>query len=246
MAEDGRNMKVARLNHAGLKTFAGYMESLKHGAAHQVPTGLLTSPENTELLSVNLEVELRDFASRFDAAEYLHQRFTAVGLADAERDAGMWAWLSLFYFDSVCPAGPGGVRKPGASARHIPEVDNFQRYYRHLLAGPYRIYRAHRSDPARALALLCQPLDSPGDMVEQFASRQELVTNPGVIGLATKLYVDMTSRRQKRGAGSKGGGSARRLWEVLDQFDLTWDLYAASTDELASVMPKEFSRFLKC
>lgn len=238
-------MKVARLNPAGLNTFAAYMESLKQGAAHQAPTGLLSSPENTELLPVDLEVEPRDFATRFEAAEYLHQRFVTVGLVDAERDAGMWAWLSFFYFDSVCPVGPGGVRKPGASARHIPEVGNFQRYYRHLLAGPYRIYRTHRADPERAMALLCQPLDSPGDVVEQLASRQELVTNPGVIGLATKLYVDMTSRRPKRGAGGKGGGSARRLSDVLEQFDLTWDLYAASADELASVMPREFARFLK-
>ena len=76
------------------------------------------------------------------------------------------------------------MRKPGALARHIPEPGNFQRYYRHLLAGPYRIYRAHRDDPQRALALLCQPLDSPGDVVEQLASRQELVTNRGIMELA--------------------------------------------------------------
>ena len=93
--------------------------------------------------------------------------------------------------------------------------------------------------------MLCQPLDSPGDVVEQLASRQELVTNPGIIGLVTKLYVDMDTKRPKRGAGGKGGGSARRLSDVLEQFDLTWDLYAASADELVNVMPREFERFLK-
>ena len=237
-------MKVARLNANGLATFAGWLESLKAGGSIQAPMALLADDQNTEPLSEELEVEQRSFTNRFEAAEYFHSQFATAGLTDVQRDAGLWAWLSLFYFDSVCPPGRGGVRKPGALARHIPEPGNFQRYYRHLLAGPYRIYRAHRDDPQRALALLCQPLDSPGDVVEQLASRQELVTNPGIMELATRLYVDLDEQRPKRGAGGKGGGSARRLSDIIEQFDLTWDLYAASGEELASVMPKEFSRFL--
>jgi hypothetical protein len=71
----------------------------------------------------------------------------------------------------------GGHRKPGERARHIPDATNFLRYYRHLLAGPWRTYRTHRDDPGRARVVLCQPLHTPGDLVEQLASRQELVTN---------------------------------------------------------------------
>ena len=88
-------------------------------------------------------------------------------------------------------------------------------------------------------------MESPGDVVEQLASRQEVVTNPGILELATKLYVDSATQRIKRGAGGKSGGSARRLYDVIEQFDLTWDLYASSGDELAAVMPKEFARFLQ-
>lgn len=238
-------MKVARLNASALATFAGWVEALKAGGSIQAPTSLLMNEQSTEPLSADVEVEARDFTSRFEAAEYLHTQFSTAGLSDVEGDQGLWAWLSLFYFDVVCPPGRGGARKPGALARHIPEPGNFQRYYRHLLAGPYRIYRAHRDDPMRALALLCQPLDSPGDLVEQLASRQELVTNPGIMELATRLYVDTENLRPKRGAGGKGGGSARRLSDIIEQFDLTWDLYAASGEELATVMPKEFSRFLR-
>ena len=228
-----------------MDTFAGWLETLKTGGSLLPPTGLLASLDSTESLGTDVEVEARTFASRFEAAEYLHARFTAADLTDVERDRGLWAWLSLFYFDAVCPAGRGGERKPGATARHIPEPGNFQRYYRHLLAGPYRIYRAHREDPARALVVLCQPLDTPGDVVEQLASRQELITNPGIMGLATRLYVDNATQHIKRGAGGKSGGSARRLSDVIEQFDLTWDLYAATVDELVSVMPHEFEKFLR-
>lgn len=237
-------MKARRLNESGIAIFAGWMETLKQGGSVQAPASLLTNPETAEALAVVVEVEPRTFANRFEVAEYLFTRFSAAGLTDVDNDRGLWAWLSLFYFDSVCPAGKGGSRKPGAQPRHIPEPGNFQRYYRHLLGGPYRIYRAHRDDPKSALALLCQPLETPGDVVEQLASRQELVTNRGIVALATKLYFDHTTQKLKRGAGGKAGGSARRLSDVIDQFDLTWDLYASTADELAAVMPKEFAKFL--
>jgi hypothetical protein len=95
------------------------------------------------------------------------------------------------------------------------------------------------------MVVLCQPLDKPGDVVEQLASRQELITNRGIMELATKLFVDAATQRIKRGAGGKTGGSARRLSDVIEQFDLTWDLYVATSDELVAVMPKEFDKFLK-
>lgn len=239
-------MKVARLNENSLATFATWLDALKSGTAVLAPTSLLSDPQAIEPLPADVEVEARGFASRFEAADYLHSRFAAAGLTEVEQDRGLWAWLSLFYFDAVCPPGRGGERNPGATARHIPEPGNFQRYYRHLLAGPYRIYRAYRSDtPTLAMAVLCQPLDTPGDVVEQLASRQELITNRGIMGLATTLYVDSSLQRIKRGAGGKGGGSARRLSDVIEQFDLTWDLYAATVDELIAVMPKEFAKFLQ-
>ena len=171
-------MKVARLNESGIATFAGWLETLKQGGSVQAPMSLLTNPAATESLAVQVEIEQRTFTTRLEAAEYLFSRFAAAGLTDVDRDRGLWAWLSLFYFDSVCPVGKGGIRKPGAQPRHIPEPGNFRRYYRHLLGGPYRIYRAHRDNPKRAMALLCQPVNLPGDVVEQLASRQEVVTNP--------------------------------------------------------------------
>jgi hypothetical protein len=127
--------------------------------------------------------------------------------------------------------------------RWIPEVNNFQRYYRHLLAGPYRIFRAHRDDPERALALLCGPLDKPGDIVEQLASRQEIVTNKAIMLGATRLYIDPATRKPRRGAGGRSGGSPRRLADVLKQFDVTWDLYAMTADNLLGLLPSEFDRF---
>ncbi|MBL7963726.1 MAG: hypothetical protein JNM31_07755 [Flavobacteriales bacterium] len=237
-------MKIGRLTDVGMARFATWLDSLRIDPTIQPPAELLTDLIACEPLGASVELEAKRLSSRFDAAEYIHGCITAEQLPEVEGDSGLWAWLSLFFIDTVCPPDAKGGRKPGALARHIPEPSNFQRYYRHLLAGPYRIYRAHRDDPRRALALLCQPVDSPGDVVEQLASRQELVTNRGIMGLATKLYVAPDSLKVKTGAGGKGGGSARRLSDVIEQFDLTWDLYAATPNELAAVMPLEFAKYL--
>lgn len=112
-----------------------------------------------------------------------------------------------------------------------------------MLLGPYLIYRAHLDKPDRAMALLCRPPHIVAELEAQIAAYQELVTNPSVVELATKLYYDPQTKTTKSGTGGKGPGSPRRLVTVLSQYDLTWDLYSATTDELMNLLPNEFERF---
>jgi hypothetical protein len=120
---------------------------------------------------------------------------------------------------------------------------DFRRYYRHLLAGPYRVFKAHRDDPNRTLALLCGPLHQISDVYLELAQRQELVTNPAVVAAATTLYYDPKKGGLKR-SGSKGApGTIRRFAEVLMQLDVTWDLYSMTAEELIGMLPPEFDRF---
>ncbi|HCO27060.1 MAG TPA: hypothetical protein DIT97_30135, partial [Gimesia maris] len=90
------------------------------------------------------------------------------------------------------------------------------------------------------------------DIVEQLASRQELVTNGSLLGTATALYLNKETSRAKRGVttteklnGRTRGkpGTVRRLIDVYKQFDLAWDLYAMDTESVVSILPKEFNRF---
>ena len=236
-------MKARRLSESGMQVFGAWINSIKQGGMTLLPDEMLSDSQYSEPLEKDVEIEFKKFTNRYEAAEYLYTQFNNVEGLNIEQDRGLWAWLSLFFFDVVCPKDQYGVRKLGAIVRYIPEPGDWRRYYRHLLAGPYRIYRFHRESPKSALALLCQPVDSPGDVVEQLAARQELVTNRGIMELATFLYVDPKTQCTKRGAGGKSGGSARRLTDVIDQLDLTWDLYDANRDELLAVMPHEFDKF---
>jgi hypothetical protein len=235
-------MKLRKFNNHGVAAFNAYLDALETAPALPVPSNLLDDPQYSEPVSVSVDLDQQPFENRYAAAAYLHGKLSLAGLPDLDRDKGLWAWLTLLYFDAVCPL-KAGARSLGERARYIPAFENYTKYYRHLLASPYRIYKAHRDNPERAMAVLAGMLNSPGDIAEQLAARQEMITNKTLMETATRLYIDPATKKARRGAGGKSGGSARRLADIINQFDVTWDLYAMQVPELIGVLPKEFNRY---
>lgn len=235
-------MNLSRFNVEGIEAFRKFLDSLRTNPLLTPPFELLTDSSYSNEIA-RVEVHSINFKTRLAAGEWLLTTLDHPDISGLAKDIGLWSWLSLLHFNSVCPADPKGERHPGHLARHIPEVTNFQRYYRHLLLGPWSIVRAYRDAPETALCVLCQPLDSPGDIVEQLASRVERITNRALISAATKLYVDPITHLPRRGSGGKSQGGPRRLTTVCDQYDVTYDLYTINADELIGMLPKEFNRF---
>jgi hypothetical protein len=236
-------MRLRRLTPQGIAQFSEYLDLLENESIRLVPTHLLEDAVCSEQFGAATEIQKKTFGSRYAAAEYLDSLLCNTGVTDLDRDVGLWAWLTLFYFDEVCPKDKTGGRSPKERARYMPEPENHQRYYRHGLLGAYLIFRAHRDEPKRAMALLYQPLHIIDDIIAQLAAYQEIISNKSIIAMATKLYLDPVTGEPKVGARAKGPGSPRRLAAVLDQFDVTWDLYAMSLKEFWAVLPKEFDRF---
>jgi len=208
-----------------------------------VPAPLLEGPDLTAVVEPAIEMQPRVFAARFEWACFSEELLRPHPAVELQRDTGLWAWLTLVFFDSVCPADGNGNRRVGQRARYVPSGTDFRTYYRHLLEGPWRIAHAHRDNPKRALGVLTGPLDRPGEIAEQLSSRQELVSSATVMEVTTKLYVDPRTAKPKRGAGGAGPGSPRRLADVLAQFDVTHDIYGMESDRLLAVLPTEFDRF---
>jgi len=185
----------------------------------------------------------KKFPNRLGLAKYIYGKLSQCEIENPERNKGLWVWLSLLYFDQLCPPNSKGVRKPGERARWIPDLTSWMRYYRHLVVGPYRIFAAHKDEPELLVAILANDPSTSGDLYEQIASRQQLITNRNVVETINRLYFDEKKKKLKRGAGGKEKGGARRLADTLNQFDLTYDLYSVDTDTLVKLLPNEFSRF---
>ena len=235
-------MSLNRLTQPGVTAMNDWLDSVQNEPVEAPPATLINLGQFVEPTGYGRIAEPIEFRSRFEWGQYAMKLFGDTPDAQIQADGGMWAWLTLIYFDQVCPP-VGGIRRIRQRARYIPTGTDFRTYYRHLLAGPWQILAAHRDDPVRTQALLGGEISKPGDLYEQMASRMELATSATVLSLLNALYLDSTTGHRKRGAGGAGRGSPRRLADVLMQLDMTFDIYAMPLERLLKLLPKEFDRF---
>jgi hypothetical protein len=226
---------VRALNKAGEAAFRAFLGSVRTDPAAPLPFAVLYDDATSEPLRWTIDIEPHVFASRLQAARYLNELFQAAGALDLEREEGMWSWLALFYFDVLCPE-LRGRRSPGEEARFI--LDR-RRYFRHLLAAPWSIFKAYGADPDQAMIVLCQPLHRPGRYCDHLAARKELLTSPAVVGAATRLYYDPATGKPKRRGHSTQPGNFARFIAVVSQLDVTFDLYSLTADALLWRLPRE-------
>lgn len=234
-------MLARRLTQSGIEQFDAFLTSLRDHPHADAPLDLLTESAASEPIDVEIEAEVRRFRSRLEVAEYL-SRLLRLDTSALRMDAGFWSWMALFWFESLCPT----VRdrwNPGNRYHWLADLDDPGKACRHVLAGPFQIYRAHRDDPRRAMSLLCGSPTQPGPLVQLIASRPSLVTCNAVVGVATRLYYDAANGRNRPGLNTKSPGSPRRLADVLSQLDLTWDLHSLSVEQLLTLLPTEFDKF---
>jgi len=226
-------------NRLGLDQVRSYLSRLRSDEQAPPPAELLDDPAYCKELRVDIAFEPRQFADRLAVGAFLAQQLEPLGAEVTDRDPGLWAWLSLALFDQVCPADPAGKRQPGRDYRHVPDF-GYRHKHRHLLFGPFQLYRRHG---AMSALLLSGPLSSETAIYHEIASRQDLVAHTGVLDAARMLYLDLRRGRPKPGAqGSiNQPGTVRRLVRVLQQLDVTYDIYGLSGRQIVGLLPPEFN-----
>ena len=236
-------MKVRRLTEKGIKEFRPYLATLRSGAVAEPPRHLLTAPDKSAPVQGSPEIEEMTFGTRLDAARYLDKVFSGLKLDSIETDVGLWSWLSLFYFDQVCPPGPRGLRKPGRDYRHILEP-GYRYGHRHLLGGAYLVYTVYGWGEEFSKLMLSTPSPTESKFHHELATRQNLITNRGILEAAYALYFDNRAQKPKRGSLMKNApGTLYRFIDVVQQLDLTYDLYSMTGKQILQLLPSEFDRW---
>ena len=235
-------MRVCRLTASGVEQAHRWLDQVEQDGRGSVPRELLEGDLATPL-GTSLSLDRKVFPTRFEWAVYAEQLLRPLPPSEVQGDTGLWAWLTLALFDQVCPPDASGNRRIRQRARYIPVAGDFRTYYRHYLSGPWRVAHAHRDDVGRVAGVLTGALHQPGEIAEQLTSRQDLVSSRTVMALATLLYLDPATHRPRRGSGSAGPGTPRRLAEVLAQLDVTQDIYGMDVARLLGLLPGEFARF---
>ncbi|MEZ6081630.1 MAG: hypothetical protein R3C56_39960 [Pirellulaceae bacterium] len=208
-----------------------------------IPEQLLTGTYLTEVVAPPIMLDSPNFRDRMEFGSWLFKLAQENEWEVPRRDRGFWSWLTLFFFEQVCPSDAGGVRKVREHAWYIPAFDDSRRHYRHILYGSFEVYYQFRHDPTAAGLLLSIDLTTVGQFWFQLVSRQELITNPSVVGAATQLYLDQASGKAKRGATSQGPGGIFRFVKVMNQFDRVWDLRLRGVAGILELLPREFEKF---
>lgn len=237
-------MKLRNLTNKGIERFRGYLADLRQGATTAPPASLLEAPDFSAPLEWVAEIEQRRFGTRLQLAQYLSDVLNGAENDGLENDVGLWSWLSLFYFDQVCPVAQNGRRKPGRDYRHILEP-GYPNGHRHLLAGAWLVYSVYGLEEKPGRLLLWTPLHLESMFHHELAGRQTLITNQGILKAADKMYFRESEGSPQKGALKKktAPGTLQRFIDVVQQLDLTYDLYSMSGEEILALLPPEFDKW---
>lgn len=238
-------MPIVRvLNAEGLSKFAEYLAVLRANPAKAPPYDLLTDGRYSDPFERELSVEAKSFQTAYEIGEYMIKVFAECEDRLISRNHGLWSWLALFYFDQLCKPEPSGNRKPLEDAVYVLEERfSFRRYYRHAIRTPWMAVKEH-GEHAKVL-LLTSGRGTRTDINEQLGAYQHLFANRTIIASAYAMYFDKDQQKPRRGAGGKGGGSARRLASIARQLELTYDLQECSPAKFLALLPREFNGWVK-
>lgn len=230
---------IRRFNELGIDKFRNLLHEVRDGEADGVPDSLVTDKYSCEIINGEIKVERKKFDSKNEIVRYIYDKISRIPGGKLLYDSGMWSWLSAFYFDSICPQRSDGTRKIGEDSRYILNAEEWNKYYRHLLASPTRLLK--ELNGLSKIYLAGAP-DKNGDLHESLASRQEIATCTGVIEAATKLYWDDSKNKVKRGARNKDGrGVLRRFTtSTIPQFQMTYDLNSMNGEQIIKLLPHEY------
>ncbi|MCG7984688.1 MAG: hypothetical protein JAY90_18300 [Candidatus Thiodiazotropha lotti] len=229
-----------RLNEQGMDAFQRHIQELADGTKLDTPAHLLTDPRYSEEIDTDVEVDPREFQTRFELGIYLTDILKETPIQALMGDTGFWSWLALYWFDQLCPQQANGTRKPSKPYNYILSP-NYNHRPRHALFTTWMLVNRYGDT---ALFLLSKGPHERGELIEQLAARQYLISCQGVIETAKELYYDPERKTFKRGATSqKRQGNIRRFISYLQQLDLTYDLGTLASDALLEMLPDEYSAF---
>ena len=240
--------RIRTLTEEGISGFRCYIEAVRRGDEVDWPIDLLTDDATSTAFPQAGQIDDRGFGSKYELADYISQRLSGLPSESVDYNQGLWGWLALYYFPHLCPPDDDGKQNPLKEQLYIPpKVDQplaYRTYYRHLIAGPYRIRQLHGQE---SQALLWGPIDKHPDLLEQLAARQDLITNKEFIKAVVQLYFCREGNgawSPKRGAVTRTRpGNLRRLKELLDQLDRTCDLYGLTAEQFLDLLPDEYAQW---
>lgn len=225
---------------AGIQAFQTFLAVCRESPRTLVPRQLLEDETMTEAVKPAITVEPKLFATRRDAAVYLSSLLAPLSEPDVADNVGLWTWLSLFFFDEVCPAAHG-CRTVKNDYSYVFEPKNPRHFYRHLLFIAWYILRVAPGHNRLFLNGLVSSLDEVTRLVME---RLYLTRIPCLFEVLDRLYWDEGRGKARAGIVTretvKPGDLRHRLPIRIRQLEKTYDLFSLTADQLIDLLGVEF------
>lgn len=232
--------QVRRFNESGVREFTERLESLRGGHTALIDEALLLDPQWSAPTDPNVMIEQHSFTTKKGIAEYLYPAIRPILDAIGEQDPGLWAWLSAFFWDSVCPQAADGKRKVLSPYHYVFGYANEQNSKKHLIAMSVKLYAAAPD----CRLLLHTPCYSATKIAESVSTRLSFMRLPGLLQLLDRLYWDEAKGRPKPNVADPRvvhpGDLDSRLPSRIRQLELTYDLTDLNADQLLNLLGDEF------
>jgi hypothetical protein len=233
-------MELRRFNSRGIEVFGEVLAVCREDPKSDISIELLTNNELSDVLSPAIEVKLINFTTKREAAVYFNQLFGNSAKQDLLNDSGLWSWLSLYYFDVVCPKH-AGERKVRNDYTYIFEPKSSRHFYRHLLFVSWRILDIA---PNHNRLMLDSSISSLDKFTTEVIKRLYLTRIPCFFEVLDRLYWDESIGRARPGvtnfAKVTAGNLAHRLPVRIRQLEKTYDLQSLTADQLIELLGEEF------
>jgi hypothetical protein len=241
--------RIRVLNEEGALQFRQFVESVRTGSVLATPLALLRDPATSSEIEPKMTMEEVPLTSRLDLGRNL-----AAWLRPSEQrvvswNIGLWNWLSLRFFDQLCPQDGAGKRKVLQPSHYVLDhAFSYQHYYRHLVRFAWLAYATHGE---RARILLChsgkasEGIGQWGEISEQLGARQDILGNKTIIDAAGLLYLDDFGNPIRGATSRDRKGVVRRLADIANQLGLTYDLRTCPVADFLNLLPPEYERWVR-
>ena len=248
-------MKLRRFTDAGVAKTRAFLAAVKEAnnvdnvtldGAPFTRAALLSSPAYSDAIPALADLDLdetRVFDTTFAFCEYFDSLIHDHNPQAYREDVGFWTWLAMVYLPQLVKESKNGL-SVGDITRLVYHPENYQRQYRHLLAGAFYVYVLYSQTPDTCHFIFAHKLNVFPDVAEQIMSKQSIVQNPAFMQAANRLYYDDEKACARKGAGGEGAAAARYLIRAIDQLSMTRDFFEARDAEvLLKLLPIQFDRF---
>lgn len=237
---------VRQLTQKGIDAFRGYIDAIRRGENRgPTPSHLLYGSPYSESLSQQVEIERGRFRTKYEAAVYFSSVFKNLDQEEISYNAGLWSWLSLYYFDELSQSNASGTRQLKASFHYILAVEQGTIQWgddrNHLLAAPFSVYKRHGEN---ARMLLKGSVSSNQKLTSEIVKRQQFSRSRGFIKLVNRLYSDGNGNIKSGSVSRTKPGSLFRLFAVFQQLEFTYDIFNMTRDQMMKLLPPEFNEWL--